>query len=73
MANAGISKQYPLVRNVRRADIQEHIDVNVFRVIVLYQATRYLLQRSTAANKPVFAPMGSLAGSLGRVVSYRNE
>lgn len=65
VANAGISKNYPLVKDVTRADIQEHLDVNVFAVISLYQATRDLLQKSKS-GKPVFAPVGSMAGALGR-------
>ncbi len=64
VANAGICKQWPLVKDVKRADILEHFEVNVLGVVALYQATRDLLQRSTA-NNPIFAPMGSMAGSLG--------
>lgn len=63
VANAGISKSYPLVKDVKRAEIQEHLDINVFAVVSLYQATRDLLQKSP--NKPIFAPMGSVAGTLG--------
>lgn len=62
-ANAGISTAWPLVKDVKRADIQEHFKVNVLGVVSLYQATRDLLQRSTAT--PVFVAMGSMAGSLG--------
>ncbi|KAL2127945.1 hypothetical protein VTI74DRAFT_9935 [Chaetomium olivicolor] len=64
VANAGISKQWPLVKDVKRADIQEHVNVNVLGVVSLYQATRDLLQQSTA--RPIFAAIGSLAGSLGQ-------
>lgn len=63
VANAGIAKGYPLVKDVRRADILEHIEVNVLSVVSLYQATRALLEKSTI--KPVFAIMGSGAGALG--------
>jgi norsolorinic acid ketoreductase len=63
VANAGISKQWPLVKDVKLADIREHVDVNVLGVVSLYQATRDLLQKSRA--NPIFAPMGSMAGSLG--------
>ncbi|EAQ86205.1 hypothetical protein CHGG_07458 [Chaetomium globosum CBS 148.51] len=62
VANAGISKQWPLVKDVKRADIQEHVEVNVLGVVSLYQATRELLQRSTVG--PRFAAIGSMAGSL---------
>ncbi|KAJ6034504.1 uncharacterized protein N7446_009254 [Penicillium canescens] len=33
------------VKEVKRADILEHIEVNVFSVISLYQATRPLLEK----------------------------
>ncbi|KAK4062460.1 uncharacterized protein Triagg1_9946 [Trichoderma aggressivum f. europaeum] len=63
VANAGISKSYPLVKDVQRADIQDHINVNAYGVVSLYQATRDLLEKST--KKPVFTTIGSGAGSLG--------
>ncbi|CAI7665288.1 hypothetical protein PCG10_008667 [Penicillium crustosum] len=64
VANAGIAKLYPLVKDVKRADIVEHIDVNVLSAVSLYQATRDLLQKST--GKPIYAIMGSGAGGLAR-------
>ncbi|KAJ5824375.1 Short-chain dehydrogenase/reductase SDR [Penicillium robsamsonii] len=64
VANAGIAKLYPLVKDVKRADIVEHIDVNVLSAVSLYQATRDLLQKST--GKPIYAIMGSGAGVLAR-------
>lgn len=63
VANAGIAKVYPLVKDVKRADVLEHIEVNVFSVVSLYQATRPLLEKSI--TKPVYAIMGSGAGALG--------
>ncbi|KAK4124228.1 NAD(P)-binding protein [Parathielavia appendiculata] len=45
VANAGISKQWPLVNDVHLADIREHVEVNVLGVVSLYQATRPLLQQ----------------------------
>ncbi|CAG8058833.1 unnamed protein product [Penicillium salamii] len=64
VANAGIAKGYPLVKDVKRADVLQHIEVNVFSVVSLYQATRPLLEKSI--TKPVYAIMGSGAGALGR-------
>ncbi|KAK1143629.1 hypothetical protein N8T08_006239 [Aspergillus melleus] len=64
VANAGIAKVYPLVKDVKRADLVEHIEVNVLSVVSLYQATRSLLEKSTI--KPVYAIMGSGGGALGR-------
>jgi len=63
IANAGITKLYPLVKDVKSADILEHLQVNTFGVVWLYQATRELLQKSP--NKPIFTAIGSGAGSLG--------
>lgn len=62
IANAGITKIYPLVRDVKSFDMIEHLQVNTFGVVWLYQATRELLQKSP--NKPVFTAAGSGAGSL---------
>ncbi|SPO00276.1 related to ketoreductase [Cephalotrichum gorgonifer] len=63
--NAGIVKQCPLVKDAKRSDIQLHFDVNTYSVVSLYQATRDLLQKSPR-QKPIFAPVGSGAGTLGR-------
>ncbi|GAW25205.1 putative aflatoxin biosynthesis ketoreductase nor-1 [Rosellinia necatrix] len=61
--NAAISREYPYARDVRRASVLEHVAVNVLAVLSLFQATRDLLR---ASARPVFAPMGSGAGYLGR-------
>ncbi|KAI0485849.1 putative NADPH-dependent 1-acyl dihydroxyacetone phosphate reductase [Xylaria cf. heliscus] len=58
--NAAIATTFPLAREVKRADILEHVEVNVLSVISLFQATRDLLQKSP--REPIFAPMGSGAG-----------
>lgn len=70
VANAGIALAYPLVKDVKRSEILEHIEVNVFAVLSLYQASRDLLQKSQAPNGPIWAPMGSGAGALGQVNLY---
>ncbi|KAK4221121.1 hypothetical protein QBC38DRAFT_377706 [Podospora fimiseda] len=64
IANAGMAKIYPFAKDVKREDIIEHLDVNVFGTIAIYQATRELLQKSPT-GEPIFAIMGSSAGSLG--------
>ncbi|KAE8356206.1 hypothetical protein BDV28DRAFT_145391 [Aspergillus coremiiformis] len=64
VANAGICTGYPLVKDVQRADIVQHVEANVLSAVSLYQATRDLLQKSTI--EPVFAIMGSGTGALGR-------
>ncbi|KAI1753090.1 putative NADPH-dependent 1-acyl dihydroxyacetone phosphate reductase [Xylaria castorea] len=63
MPNAAIAKSFPFARDVKRADIVEHVEINVLSVISLFQATRDLLQKST--KQPIFVPMGSGAGYLG--------
>ena len=63
VANAGVVKSHPLVKDVKRAEIQELFLINVLSVVSLYQATRSLLKESP--NQPIFAPMGSGAGALG--------
>lgn len=63
VANAGIAKAYPLVKEVTREDILEHVEVNVLGPVSLYQAMRPLLEKSS--SKPIFAIMGSGAGALG--------
>ncbi|KAK1991705.1 NAD(P)-binding protein [Colletotrichum falcatum] len=63
VANAGIANAHPLVKDVKREEVQEHVNVNTYGVVSLYQATRDLLRRST--GEPMFVPVGSDAGSLG--------
>ncbi|KAK5636494.1 hypothetical protein RRF57_012206 [Xylaria bambusicola] len=65
VANAGIVKIFPFARDVKREDILEHVQVNVLGVVSLFQATRELLQKSS--REPIFAPMGSGGGALGKV------
>lgn len=61
--NAGIANEFPLAKDVKRSAVLEHIHVNTFGALSLYQATRDLLQKSSRG--PVFAAIGSGAGSLG--------
>ncbi|EAQ90192.1 hypothetical protein CHGG_06811 [Chaetomium globosum CBS 148.51] len=70
VANAGIAKLYPLVKDAQRSDLLEHYHVNVIGPVELYQATRDLLEKSS--GKPVFAILGSGAGALGRQPSVPN-
>ncbi|KAK3392883.1 hypothetical protein B0H63DRAFT_456765 [Podospora didyma] len=64
IANAGIAKKFPTVKDVEGSDVLEHVEVNVLSKVSLYQATRDLLQKST--GKPIFAMVGAGAGALGR-------
>ena len=61
--NAGMLKSCPLVKDVTRADMTAHIELNTYSVISMYQAFREMLERSTK-KPPVFAPVGSEAGGL---------
>ena len=62
IANAGFAKLHPLVKDVKRADILDHIETNALGSVMLYQATRELLHKSS--KRPLFAFMGSGAGAL---------
>jgi NAD(P)-dependent dehydrogenase (short-subunit alcohol dehydrogenase family) len=61
VGNAGIAKCHPFVSNVTKADLQQHIDTNVWGVLYLYQATLPLLLKSP---NPRWVTMGSEAGGL---------
>lgn len=69
VANAAIARAFVAVKDAKRADVQEHINVNVLGVLSLFQATRALLEKAAAASsspdvKPIFAIIGTVAGSL---------
>ncbi|KAK0739426.1 hypothetical protein B0T21DRAFT_409776 [Apiosordaria backusii] len=67
IANAGIAKVYPLIKDVDPKDIREHFEINVLGPVALFQATRDLLYAAKQENperQPIFAWMGSGAGSL---------
>lgn len=61
IANAGLALVYPLVRDVRHDELQAHIDLNVFGVLYLFQATLPLLKKAKA---PKWVTMGSSASSI---------
>ncbi|EXF82182.1 aflatoxin biosynthesis ketoreductase nor-1 [Colletotrichum fioriniae PJ7] len=62
IANAGISYAWPAVAELKIADLQAHMEPNVYGVVALYQATRPLLRKSS--KEPMFVPMGSTAGCI---------
>jgi norsolorinic acid ketoreductase len=61
IANAGGNTAFPFVRDVTQTELQSHIDMNVFGVLFLFQATRHLLQK---AKEPKWVTMGSGGGSI---------
>jgi len=61
IANAGVFQGFVKVSDVKIADIQEHIEPNVYGVVRLYQATLPLLLKS--AN-PKWITLGSSAGCI---------
>ncbi|EOD46371.1 putative aflatoxin biosynthesis ketoreductase nor-1 protein [Neofusicoccum parvum UCRNP2] len=64
IANAGIlAAGFPLVRDVRPADMKTHFDVNTVGPVILFQAVLPLLR--AAARPPKFVTIGSSAGSIG--------
>ena len=60
IANAGMCTELPTVAEVRLASIQEHILVNAFGPLVLFQAVLPLLQK---AQNPKFVAVSSAAAS----------
>ncbi|KAJ5115710.1 hypothetical protein N7456_000058 [Penicillium angulare] len=61
IANAGIALSWPKVAEVKVEHIQEHIDVNVFGFVRLYQALRSVLKEAAA---PRWATIGSSSAFL---------
>ena len=61
VANAGISQVFPQVHEVELSDLLEHLQVNLFGVILLFKAVRPLL---LAAKQPKFVTLGTSAASL---------
>lgn len=62
IANAGISQDFSPVHGVSIPVLQEHIEVNAYGPIYLYQAVYALLKKS---KKPTFVGLGSPIGSIG--------
>ena len=62
VANAGLSKVFPIVSEARTQDIQQHFDTNVLGVVRLFQAILPLLN---ATKAPKFITLGITAGSMG--------
>ncbi|KAK2766855.1 hypothetical protein FQN54_006169 [Arachnomyces sp. PD_36] len=62
VANAGISKVFPLVHEINIEEFQEHFNVNVYGIIFLFKAVRPLLNKAKA---PKFVTLGTSAASLG--------
>ena len=62
IANAGIDTDYSPVANVPIAAIREHIEVNGYGPLYLFQAALPLLNKSA---KPKFIGVGSPLGSIG--------
>ncbi|KAJ5487065.1 hypothetical protein N7530_001365 [Penicillium desertorum] len=62
IANAGISEDFSAVHEVSIPVLQEHVEVNGYGPIYLYQAVYPLLKKS---KKPTFVGVGSPIGSIG--------
>ncbi|KAF1980843.1 putative aflatoxin biosynthesis ketoreductase nor-1 [Aulographum hederae CBS 113979] len=60
IANAGISKIYPTAASVQLDDIREHLEVNTFGPVILFQACLPLLLPGSK-----FVAISSIAGSIG--------
>jgi norsolorinic acid ketoreductase len=66
IANAGISQVFPPVHELEVSDLLEHLQVNVFGVILLFKAVRSLL---LAAREPKFVTLGTSAASLSEMAT----
>ncbi|KAL0253304.1 hypothetical protein SLS55_010276 [Diplodia seriata] len=66
IANAGIQKALPWVRDVTAASLQEHFLVNVIGPVLLFQAALPLLDAAADAGgtPPRFVTVGSAGGSI---------
>ncbi|KAL4781687.1 NAD(P)-binding protein [Aspergillus varians] len=62
IANAGISNDYSTVDSVTVDVLKEHMEVNTYSSLYLYQAVYPLLK---ASKKPMFIGVGSPMGSIG--------
>ncbi|KGO75811.1 Short-chain dehydrogenase/reductase SDR [Penicillium italicum] len=62
IANAGISQDFSTVHAVPIDVLREHVEVNGYAPIYLYQAVYPLLKKS---KKPTFVGVGSPLGSIG--------
>ena len=62
IANAGISNDFSTVHEVPIPVLQEHVEVNGYGPIYLFQAVYPLLKKS---RKPIFVGVGSPLGSIG--------
>ncbi|KAK6824706.1 toxin biosynthesis [Apiospora arundinis] len=71
IANAGIAQLYATVAEVTAAQMQEHIEANVYGLVWLYQAARPLLQKSSQRH-PVWVTMGSSAAYLTNFLPMKN-
>lgn len=60
IANAGMALVLPYLKDLKIDDIAEHMEVNVYGVVRLFQAVLPLLD---AAKAPKWVSMGSSAGS----------
>ncbi|KAL4925302.1 SDR family oxidoreductase [Aspergillus undulatus] len=62
IANAGICDDFSTVHSVQIQTVKEHVDVNAYGTLYLYQAVYPLLKKS---QKPVIVGVGSPLGSIG--------
>ncbi|KAJ5939636.1 hypothetical protein N7466_002770 [Penicillium verhagenii] len=68
IANAGICLLWPRVSDVKVEDIKQHVDVNIYGFIHLYQAFRGLLKESRDPNN--FLPMRNAAYAPTKLVQH---
>ncbi|KAK0707945.1 hypothetical protein B0H67DRAFT_325138 [Lasiosphaeris hirsuta] len=69
IANAGIATIFPSVEELQIAHLKSHIEVNVYGIVYLYQATLPLLRK---AASPKWVTIGSSAGNIGTLQPIPN-
>ena len=63
IANAGILSVWPTIKELDVEDLKEHMEVNVYGVVWLFQAALPLLRKAIQMNRePKWVTVGSMAG-----------
>ncbi|KAI1373500.1 NAD(P)-binding protein [Hypoxylon crocopeplum] len=69
IANAGIALSWPKVCDVKTDEIQQHVVVNVYGFLWLFQAMRPILKE---AKNPIWVTMGSSSAFLTNMLPIQN-
>lgn len=67
IANAGIAHSYDPVATLKLADLKDHVTVNTYGPVLLFQAFLPLLQKSL---NPKFVVISTIASSIGAMIPF---